>query len=175
LDDAAGIDDRSVRVWDALDGRELARKEFAALGERPVVARPSPDGRRVAVGTWSGAIAVWEWDTDHLAWLGGYSEEADDARFSADGRCVLSGSADHTLRLWEVDTGEIVAVYAGHQSTVFAHAISPDGRTIASQSTDGTLRFWPLDPLARVREMLSQLGPATTSERERIAAVLAGR
>jgi WD40 repeat protein len=174
-DPDVGIDDRSVRVWDALTGGELAARAFAPLDERPVIARFSPDAAHVVAGTWKGKIALWDWRRDELRWLLGNPLAANDARFSPDGRFVLSGSEDRSLRLWFADTRELAAHYTGHRSTVLAHAISPDGRTIASQSTDGTLRVWPLDPLAEAREALARLGPPTSYERERIADALAGR
>ncbi len=170
LDDE--IDDRSVRVWDSWGGKELRRLALASHGERPVIARFSPDGRRVAVGTWSGAIALWEWRTGELSWLRGNTGPACDARFSPDGGYVLSGSMDRVLRLWSSDTEELIAEYRGHRLTAVAHAFSPDGRQFASQSSDGTLRFWPVDPLARCREILSDLGAPIDQELEQISQLL---
>jgi hypothetical protein len=57
---------------------------------------------------------------------------------------ALSGSDDGTLRWWDLHSGQCLAVLQGHDSPVWAVALSSDGRHALSGSSDRTLRYWDL-------------------------------
>jgi WD40 repeat protein/transcriptional regulator with XRE-family HTH domain len=105
----------------------------------------SQDGQRLAVGTASGEIRLYEGDCSSLLQvLREHSDGVWALAFSCDGRLLVSGSDDQTLRLWELPEGRCVAVLQGHTDRVRALALSPDGRLLVSGSDDQTLRLWGL-------------------------------
>ncbi|WP_376794681.1 helix-turn-helix domain-containing protein [Thermogemmatispora sp.] len=106
----------------------------------------SPDGQRLAVGTASGEIRLYDGDCEHLLKrLDGHTDGVWTLAFTHDGRRLVSGSDDRTLRLWDLETGRCLAVLEGHTNRVRALALSPDDRLLVSGSDDETLRLWDLE------------------------------
>src|SRR5262249_44048781 len=60
---ATSSNDRTGRVWDARDGRQLARQEH---DDRVYALVFSPDGRRLATASADGRVRVWEWASGTL-------------------------------------------------------------------------------------------------------------
>ena len=113
----------------------------------------SPDGRRIASGSYDGTVQVWEVTTGKLLLTyRGHPTQVRKVRWSPDGRRIASGGEDSTVQVWEAVDGSHVFTYSGHSRPdftyngqsrgVFALAWSPDGRRIASGSDDTTIQVW---------------------------------
>jgi WD40 repeat protein/tRNA A-37 threonylcarbamoyl transferase component Bud32 len=118
----------------------------------------SPDGKRIAMGSWDKSIKVWDAgsgkQTLTLMWHG---DAVQCMAFSPDSKRIVSGSSDKTLKVWDVtsdarglDPGSAIQsvrgrerlTLRGHEGAVCAVSFSPDGRRIVSASADRTLKVW---------------------------------
>ncbi|KAF7973792.1 hypothetical protein HWV62_14280 [Athelia sp. TMB] len=105
----------------------------------------SPSGERIATGSQSGSLAVWDASTCDLmaGQVNGHSAEVNSIAFSPDGRFIATGSGDGTIRVWNAETCEAVSEpFEGHSDKINAIAYSPNGEFIASGSGDRTIWVW---------------------------------
>jgi len=104
-----GLDDNTVRLWDAATGDEVRRFEGHTFVVNSVAF--SPDGTRLASGSIGGTVRLWDTATgdevrrfEGLGWVRSVA-------FSPDRTRLASGSSDSTVRLWahfihhDLDTG----------------------------------------------------------------------
>ncbi len=140
-------------------GSDLVGTEWNVRIRRPTgltvpdcaVARYSPDGQSLVVGSPDGGARVLQAGADIVrVRLDGHRDRIEAVAFSPDGRSVLTASRDGTARRWDLWTGETVAVLAGHLSDVLCVAASGDGRLFATGSFDGYARLWGARPLLSV-------------------------
>jgi RNA polymerase sigma factor (sigma-70 family) len=160
----ASADFSGVALWDAASGMLLKGK----LLDRPVPAVRyrtvafTPDGRILAgAGDWTtagsrGVITLWDAASGKaLRPVEGNSDEVRSLAFATRGKGLrlAVGNGNGTVRLWDLPDSATLrrgapapAVLSlpplGHQSGVYATAVSPDGRTIATGSLDRTVRLW---------------------------------
>jgi hypothetical protein len=92
--------DRSVRVWNAVPGPEIA----VLPGHQGVVGSAifSPDGTRIVTASDDGTAQIWDTNTKaQIALLRGHEDRVYDATFSADGRLGVTALRDCTARILE--------------------------------------------------------------------------
>jgi WD40 repeat protein len=126
----------------------------------------SPDGTRLASGSWDGT--VWLWDAETGASLGaleGFWSRVRGPLISPDGTTVFLSpgfGTDHhprrqperEIQLWDVHTGQVARVLRGHITDVNM-ALSADGATLASSGwgnwdTSGTF-VWDVETGRRLQ------------------------
>jgi WD40 repeat protein len=135
--------DRTVRVWDARDGRELYQFETPVEATGPVLI--SPNGRLVAIrGTPGYSTRVWNLETKREVVLEDRFQDALLARFSPNSELLVTVRAfpDTTMRLWDVTTGKLIATMRGHTNQVTHLLFSPDSSRIVTASMDRSVRVW---------------------------------
>jgi WD40 repeat protein len=139
---ASGSLDRTVRVWDAADGRLL--RTLAGHTSWVNSVAWSPDGRYLASGSsWDDTVRVWDaasWTL--LRMLEGHKRDVTSVAWSPDGRYLASGSDDRTVRVWDAGTGRLLRTLTGHTGRAQSVAWSPDGRYLASGSRGNTACVW---------------------------------
>ena len=156
---AAYCGDRTLRVWDAESGVQLAvlRGHRSRIGSVAI----SADGRLVASGgsydvasgTSDYSLRLWDAETgEEIAMLEGHEGSVQAVAFSGDGRRIVSGSTHGELLLWDVERRELLARCAGHSGglpgspralfDVTDVALDADGSRAYSVSEDGSLRVW---------------------------------
>ncbi|KII94561.1 hypothetical protein PLICRDRAFT_33361 [Plicaturopsis crispa FD-325 SS-3] len=142
----------------------------------------SPDGSRVALGTESGQIYIFDLETNSLAAT--YTAHAMTVRslaWSPDSQLLLSASEDKRLILHDVRSSAsgkagsgVVASLSGHSSWVLSTDISPDGRLALSGSADKTIKVWDIAARAAVSNIQDTNEVWSVSWRPRASTIGAG-
>ena len=110
----------------------------------------SPDGRYLAVGSFSGQIRVWcVADRRVLSAWQGHSRMAWALAFSPDNTTLASGGYDGKVMLWDVQGedgsgGRCLGTLSGHERWVRSLAFSSHGALLASAGDDETIRLWDI-------------------------------
>jgi WD40 repeat protein len=120
----------------------------------------TPDGAKLASGSFDKTIKLWQLDTGEVI-----HTLADDRRkgvfalaVSPDGKLLASGSWDERIELWNLETGTLLQHLTQHQASVRSLAISPDSKTLVSGSFDRTIVLWSL-PDGKAIETLTDSEP----------------
>lgn len=132
-------------VWVAtFDGRTVA-----SVRRRHPINRVawSPDGRRLAVADYEGALDVYQWQGDRLVTDSGYeghSGAVKDVSWIDDDR-LLTVSTDRTARLVTAG-GELLRVFTGHGELINCGSVTRIGtrEVLATASRDRTVRVYDL-------------------------------
>src|SRR5262249_49283756 len=93
----------------------------------------SPDGRRLASGSWDGTVKVWDAVAGRELFT--YPRPGGEIwalAFSPDGRRIAAGSMDGRLRIWDAGAPGEGLPLGGHPTGVLSAAFSPDGRRLAT-------------------------------------------
>jgi WD40 repeat protein len=133
--------DKTVHIWDAATGIELAKFQdpepnYQGIPDRPgrMAAEFSPDGRQVVTVFGNGPPfieRVWDATTGQVLFaLMGHENRITSAAFSPDGKWLITTSSDKTARIWDAATGELLKTLRGHTVAVFAAVFSPDGSRV---------------------------------------------
>jgi WD40 repeat protein/serine/threonine protein kinase len=103
----------------------------------------SPDGTRLATGSFEGIGRVWDIATGELLLtLTGHEAFLFDFVFSPDQTRLATASYDGTAKVWDASTGQELFTLTSHSGEVNRIAISPDGTRLATASFDGTVKVW---------------------------------
>jgi len=138
----------AVRIWDVATGTQL--RSLDGLSNQVASVAYSPNGKTVAIGTYSGAIKLWDTTTSEIRELIGHRSWVKSMAFTSDGQTLVSGSFDNTVRVWDTSTGksrESVTNRGPSDVTesinqINAIALSSNDRVIASGGGDGIIRLW---------------------------------
>ena len=161
-----------IEVVDTTTGAVVSR--LPAMGDAPV--RLSPDGERLAVGSWEPPFAsVRDVATGEvLVELDAPTEGAVlNVEWSPDGSRIAFGDSDGVLAIADAVTGERTAIGLGHTSGIVGIEWNIDGSIVATGSNDGTARLW--DVTTDLLPEIQRFGRARPLERRSRGRVHTGR
>lgn len=156
---ASASQDGSVRLWDVESRTQVAALE---TGWAFCVAW-SPDGKRLAVGNYSGDVQVWDASTHQLLhmWKNGANNPILNVAWSPDGKTLASGELGGDIHLWDAESGATSQTLTGYTTArrdVNGLAWSPDGRLLASAHQDGKVRLWDAGTFELIRTIDAHTG-----------------
>ena len=143
--------DKSVRVWDMREQKEIARSTRRHAYEYVKSVYFSPDGKYVVSGeAQHNSVVVWDWRKENdIIKLDGHTNTVNTVCFSPDGKYIASGSGDMTtgdldfsIRIWDIVSQTEIARFDGHTYPVVSVCFSPDGRYVASGSGNRGIKWY---------------------------------
>lgn len=149
---ATASGDQTVRVWNALTGKEAS--VFRGHKESVHCVVFSPDGKLIASGAANykdpdikhgGEVLIWNIKTHEVQKrLTGPQGPINRVAWSADGKLIAGGSFDGSVHVWDAANGRTVHKFTAHTKPIWGCAFSPDGNHLATASFDLTVRVWDL-------------------------------
>ncbi len=128
-----------LRIWDARNGRAVAKLKTGADDFTRVLAL-MPDGRHlVAAGSYGARL----WDTEtgeQVRTFGTPVQSVSTVAFTSDGRRLISGGAQ-SLWLWDLAAGELAFAYPPQPNYIEALALSSDDKSVLAVHRQRTVRL----------------------------------
>lgn len=129
---ATASDECEVRIWHAHTRAQLGSAIATSAPARSLDFSP-PQGRHLAVGLLSGAVAVYDRDRALVCERKYFGDEVGEVRYSPDGSVLAAGSDDLAIDLYNVSSGyQRYARCRGHSAAVLHLDFSLDGRVLQS-------------------------------------------
>ncbi len=121
----------------------------------------SPDGKRLASGSWDRTVKFWEVASgESLNTVANKVKEIQSLAFSPDGRWLATENSSNTAILRDSATGQEIRSFPNDKplaalgsNWVYSIAFSPDGRWLASGMDDKTVRLWDVKTGQKLRDL----------------------
>lgn len=126
--------DRTLQVWNAIDGSNLM---ILSGHTAPITdVAWSPDGEHITSCSVDRTVRIWDASNGqmNLSIMQRHKDVVNAVAWSPDGNRIASASFDKTVIVWGAASGEYLSIYTGHKGPVYGVAWSPDSKFIASCS-----------------------------------------
>jgi WD40 repeat protein len=135
---------RNVCVWD-IRGTQAQATHCWPGDSLVLVLKFSLDGRRLAMGSYSGKVKVWDLSNPSRERVfQGLPKCVQGLAFSPDGRTLATAGDGLEIRLWDVDSQRNTGEFTPRTIWFTDCTISPDGRTLAVADYNGLITLWNL-------------------------------
>ena len=101
----------------------------------------SPDGRRLATGSWDRTAKVWDAASGKDLLTLPAAGIVGSVAWSPDGKWLATAS-DGNVKMWNIATGQVVLTLRDGNSSGDSVAWSPDGKRLATASKSATAEIW---------------------------------
>jgi WD40 repeat protein/serine/threonine protein kinase len=154
--------DKTAYIWDAHTGKLITSLQGHQKSVRTLAF--SPDGARVATGSFDNTARIWDAHTgDLVASLLGHQAIVAALSYSPDGSHLATASTDKTARVWDANTGKLIVSLQGHEAAVWSLAYSPDGSRLATAGGgDATAGIWDPATGSRIASLQGHQGLLAT-------------
>ena len=132
-------------LWDFENDKII--QSFEGHTKDVKVAKFSPDGSRIATGSFDQSVRIWDTKTGkqiHL--LQGHTELVLSLTFSPDGSRLVTSSGEYPnpgfIKIWDLNSGKEIHSIAAHPSNINGVCFHPDGTEFASASEDRSIKIW---------------------------------
>jgi WD40 repeat protein len=137
----AAFGDNGIQMWDAATHQPVA--PFRTDGNVGSCAAFSPDGTRLAVGSFEGAVEVWDTRAGQRTHtLKGHSGMVRTLAFDPDGKWLATGGSDGTLRVWDLTGRQATVSLPRRAGTVEFPYLSPGGHTVLFWGSGTDIQLW---------------------------------
>jgi len=138
---AAGTSTNDVRIWNALDGKQLLVLRGHTDWVRDVDF--SPDNRFLVSCSEDQTVKIWDVNNGQcLKTFLGHSGRIRSVAFGPKLALIASASEDSTIRFWTVDKDEPLRILTGHTGPIRSVAFNSMGNLLVTGSDDQTVRVW---------------------------------
>ncbi|MCA9069626.1 MAG: WD40 repeat domain-containing protein, partial [Planctomycetaceae bacterium] len=136
--------DGHVRVFDV--AKQTWRDEPIDVDGHATTLTYLPAMQLLAVGTTSGEIHLWEFETGKTrSIIKAHSNQLNSLK-PLGKQTLISASRDREMKLWDLPSGEMVTTLLFHRRQVFCLDVSSDQKAILSGGILGEIRVWESDP-----------------------------
>jgi WD40 repeat protein len=150
--------DKLIRLWDAVTGKELRQLTGHQGGVESVAF--SPDGKSLLTASYDQTLRLWDVATGkEIRQFSGHTGAVLPVAMAPDGKTAASEGRDSTVRIWDVATGQELRRLPGHSSSGTSNlAFAPNGRLLAAVTDGGTIVLWNAATGLEVRRLAGHEG-----------------
>ncbi|GCF10334.1 serine/threonine protein kinase [Dictyobacter arantiisoli] len=158
--------DKTVKVWDAANGKHIAtyKGHLARINH----VRWSPDSKILASASDDHTVHLWEPLANRTEYIFKQHQAAvHTVEWSPDGSLLASGGKDSLVLIWQGLNSEhgVSTTYREHSDAIHTVAWSPDGQLIASGGKEHHIKIWEPIRTQPKRTFFSVLFPHASKEK----------
>jgi len=148
--------DRTVRVWQAAEGRLVYTLKGHAREVNCVCF--SPDGRHLASGSNDPEVRIWDVATGEQRHRWEAPDFVKGLEFSRDGQQLACAGWDGAVRLLDPASGKELSRLAAQGGALLSVAFSPDGQRVAAAGTNGLAQVWSVTDGKSLLQLAGHVG-----------------
>ena len=136
----SGGADRTVRLWNLTDGKQL--RTFAGGTDAVTSVAVTPDGVTVIAGSVDNHVRTWTLANGQVGRDFVHPVAVRSVSVGGDASRIVTAADDNIVRLWDLASGLELERFTGHEANVVSVSLAADNKTILSGSADKSGRLW---------------------------------